>query len=99
MNIGVSPDGSTNFAPLGYDKYVQQTFGNKSFLLNAVNYLCDDEGLMELRSRVFKIRLLDKVRLKEEKLKWQFINVFIPLCIIAVFGAVFVYLRRRKFRC
>lgn len=94
-----SSNGSVNFAPLGYDKYVQQTFGNKSFLLNAVNYLCDDEGLMELRSRVFKIRLLDKVRLKEEKFKWQFLNVFVPMCIIAVFGLVFVYLRRRKFRC
>jgi len=87
------------YMPLGYDRYSQQTFGNKDLLLNAVNYLCDDDGLMELRSRVFKIRLLDKVRMKEEKLKWQMLNVLIPILFISLFGALFVYIRRRKYRC
>ncbi|HLN73113.1 MAG TPA: gliding motility-associated ABC transporter substrate-binding protein GldG, partial [Prolixibacteraceae bacterium] len=89
--------GQPEFMPLGYDQYSQQTFGNKAFLLNAINYLCDDQGLMELRSRVFKIRLLDKVRLREEKTSWQVINVIIPLLLIALFGAVFIYFRRRKY--
>ncbi|HZL09358.1 MAG TPA: gliding motility-associated ABC transporter substrate-binding protein GldG [Prolixibacteraceae bacterium] len=91
--------GVPEFMPLGYDRYSQQTFGNKAFLFNAVNYLCDDNGLMELRSRVFKIRLLDKVRVKESKLKWQMLNVLSPLILIVLFGAVFVYIRRRKYRC
>lgn len=90
--------GSPEFLDLGYDQYSKQTFGNKELLMNAVNYLCDDEGLMELRSRVFKIRLLDKVRMKEEKLFWQLVNVVIPLLLIALFGVVFIYLRRRRFR-
>jgi ABC-2 type transport system permease protein len=85
------------YMPLGYDRYSKQTFGNKALLLNAVNYLCDDEGIMELRSRVFKLRLLDKVRLKEGKLMWQMINVVFPLILISVFGAVYVILRRRKY--
>jgi len=91
--------GYPEFMPLGYDQYSKQTFGNKDFLLNAVNYLCDDQGLMELRSRVLKIRLLDKVRIREEKTFWQILNVLIPLLLIALFGGVYGYVRRRKYKC
>jgi ABC-2 type transport system permease protein len=91
--------GVPEYMPLGYDRFSKQTFGNKALLLNAVNYLCDDEGLMELRSRVFKIRLLDKVRLKEGKLMWQLLNVLFPILLISAFGAVYVYVRRRKYKC
>ena len=86
------------YMPLGYDRFSKQTFGNKELLLNAVNYLCDDNGLMELRSRVFKICLLDKVRLKEGRLTWQVINVILPLILIALFGLVYVYVRRRRYK-
>ena len=92
-------NGVPEFLEMGYDQYSKQTFGNEELLMNAVNYLSDDEGLMELRSRTFTIRLLDKVRMKEEKLKWQLINVLVPLLLISAFGAVYVYLRRRKYRC
>ena len=92
-------NGSPEYMPMGYDRYSKQTFGNKDLLLNSVNYLTDDEGLMELRSRVFKIRLLDKVRMKEGKLMWQLINVLVPLALISAFGAVYVYVRRRKYKC
>jgi len=85
------------FMPLGYDQFSQQTFGNKAFLLNSINYLCDDQGLMELRSRIFKIRLLDKVRLREEKTMWQVVNVMIPLLLITLFGTLYIYIRRRKY--
>ncbi len=90
-------DGKPDFLPLGYDRNSQQTYGNKDFILNAVNYLCDDGGLMELRSRVFKIRLLDKVKIKESKTTWQLVNVAIPLVLISLFGAGYVYVRRRKY--
>lgn len=91
--------GKPEFRPLGYDRYSKQIFGNKPFLLNAVNYLCDDVGLMELRARSFQIRLLDKVRIKEEKLRWQLLNVLAPLLLIALFGAVYLYIRRRRYKC
>ena len=91
--------GIAEYMPMGYDQYSQQTFGNKDFLLNAVNYLCDDQGLMELRSRVFKIRLLDKVRIREQKTFWQMLNVLMPLALIALFGVVYVYIRRRRYKC
>lgn len=91
--------GVPEYMPLGYDRFSKQTFGNKALLLNAVNYLCDDEGLMELRSRVFKIRLLDKVRLKEGKLTWQLLNVLFPILLISAFWTVYEYVRRRKYKC
>ncbi len=90
--------GVPEFMPLGYDRTSKQTFGNKAFLMNAVNYLCDDQGLMELRSRVFKIRLLDKVRIQEEKTFWQLLNVLMPMVLIALFGAVYIFVRNRKYK-
>ncbi len=83
--------------PLGFDRYSQQTFGNKEFLVNAINYLCDETGIMSLRSRVFKIRLLDKVKIREQRLFWQLLNVVLPLVLISTFGLIFNLLRRRKY--
>jgi hypothetical protein len=48
--------------PLGYDQYTTNTYGNKEFIENAVSYLVDGEGLIDIRSREFKIRLLDPQR-------------------------------------
>ena len=83
--------------PLGYDKNSNITFGNKEFLVNAVHYLCDDSGLMELRSRTMQMRLLDKVKLREQKLFWQLINVALPVVLILSGGLLFWFLRRRKY--
>ncbi|MCW0482997.1 gliding motility-associated ABC transporter substrate-binding protein GldG [Gaoshiqia sediminis] len=91
-------NGQTQTRPLGYDNFSQQTFGNKEFLVNAVNYLCDDTGIMSLRSRVFKLRLLDKVKVREEKFFWQLLNLLAPLALISLFGLIFNFVRKRKYR-
>ncbi len=83
--------------PLGYDKYTQQSFGNKDFIMNAINYLCDDSGLISARSRELKLRLLDVTRVKTEKLKWQMINTILPILMVLLFGFVQYYLRRRRY--
>jgi len=83
--------------PLGYDKNSNITFGNKEFLVNAVHFLCDDSGLMELRSRTMQIRLLDKMKLREQKAFWQLINVVLPVMLILSGGLLFRILRRRKY--
>ena len=83
--------------PLGYDKVSNITFGNKEFLVNAVHYLCDDSGLMELRSRTVQMRLLDKVKLREQKLFWQLVNVVLPVFLILAGGLIFWLLRRRRY--
>jgi len=90
-------DGKYAPLPLGYDKVSNITFGNKEFLVNAVHYLCDDSGLMELRSRTMQMRLLDKVKLREQKLFWQLFNVFLPVALILFGGIMFWFLRRRKY--
>ena len=65
--------------PLGYDRYTQETFGNKDFILNAVNYLCDNSGLMSVRSRELKLRMLDKTKTENYKLMLQIINTIITV--------------------
>ena len=82
---------------LGYDRYARQTYGNRNFLLNCVDYLCDDSGWMELRAREVKLRLLNKTKIRSERLLWQSINLLLPLFLLFVFGTVRFYIRRRKF--
>ncbi|MEK6614566.1 MAG: gliding motility-associated ABC transporter substrate-binding protein GldG, partial [Bacteroidota bacterium] len=74
--------------PLGYDIYSKQTYGNKNFILNAVNHLCDDSGLLEVRSRELKLRMLDRKKVTEEKFKWQAMNTALPILLVIVFGIV-----------
>ncbi|MDP4206009.1 MAG: gliding motility-associated ABC transporter substrate-binding protein GldG, partial [Bacteroidota bacterium] len=83
--------------PLGYDRFSQQTFGNKDFYVNAVNYLCDDSGIMELRSRTVVLRLLDKVKVEESKLIWQLINVLVPALAFILFGLIYNFIRVRRY--
>ena len=84
--------------PLGYDRYAKSVlYDNKEFLLNAVDYLLDDTGVIELRNKNLKINLLDKKRAFEERTFWQFINIALPLFILTIFGCVFHYLRKRKY--
>ncbi len=83
--------------PLGFDRNTQQTFANKKFLLNCVNYLLDDEGMLQLRSREVKLRLLDRKKALAQRAKWQVINVAGPLAAILLFGVVQHYIRKRRF--
>ncbi|MFD0962583.1 gliding motility-associated ABC transporter substrate-binding protein GldG [Pseudofulvibacter geojedonensis] len=82
---------------LGFDKYTGQTYGNKEFLENAVNYLLDDTGLLKVRNKEVKIPQLDVERIASEKRKWQIINMVIPLILLAVFGFVYNYIRKKKY--
>ena len=82
---------------LARDKWTDEQFGNKEFLLNAVDYLLDDNGLIELRNKNIQINLLDKKRAYQEKTYWQFINIALPLLILTTFGFIFHYLRKRKY--
>ena len=83
--------------PLGFDRYTNQQFGNKDFVLNAMNYLCDDSGLLSVRSRDVKLRTLDTARVDNEKLKWQLVNTIVPILLVLFFAVVQGYLRRRRY--
>lgn len=83
--------------PLGYDQYTGQEYGNSDFLMNAVDYMLDESGLISIRSRELKIRLLDLNRVSAEKLYWQLLNTLTPLILVLLFGVVYAFIRKRKF--
>ncbi len=83
--------------PLGYDQYTQNTYGNKEFIENAISYLVDGEGLIDIRSREFKIRLLDPQKITTQRLRWQLVNIFIPVGIVVIFGIVMALIRKKKY--
>lgn len=83
--------------PLGFDRYMNQQFGNKDFILNAVLYLADNEGWMELRNRTLKLRLLNKQISNNERLFWQVVNIACPLILLLIFGISYQIIRKRKY--
>jgi ABC-2 type transport system permease protein len=83
--------------PLGYDRYTNQSFGNKILILNCIDYLADDSGIMQLRSKHFQLRLLNKAKIKSHRLKWQVINMGLPVLFIILFGMVYNYVRKQKY--
>lgn len=82
---------------LAIDKWTQQRFGNKDFLLNTIDYLLDDSGLIELRNKSVKINLLNKKKAFKERYFWQFLNIIVPLSLLAFFGLGFNYYRKKKY--
>ncbi|MBP9152708.1 MAG: gliding motility-associated ABC transporter substrate-binding protein GldG [Flavobacteriales bacterium] len=95
MRNHINPDGT--YLPCGFDQYTSQQFGNKTFLLNAINYLCDDMSLTSIRSRALEIRLLDRKKAEAERSKWQIINVAIPIGLVLLFGFINAYFRKKRF--
>lgn len=83
--------------PLGYDRYTQQQFGNKNFIMNCMNYLLDDSGLIAVRTRDIQIRLLDKTIVQESKLKWQLICILSPILMIILYGIFSTWMRKNKY--
>ncbi|MBO4741569.1 MAG: gliding motility-associated ABC transporter substrate-binding protein GldG [Bacteroidales bacterium] len=80
--------------PLGYDNYTRTMYANKNLILNAVNYLCGDEDVLQLRSREIKLRKLDPMSVKENRLRYQLINIIVPILILVLAGAVILLVRR-----
>ena len=83
--------------PVGYDHYTQTIYANKSFILNAVDYLTGGEGFIASRSRDVKMRKLDVMKVKEQRTLYQVFNVVLPSLLILLVGVVIVVLRRRRF--
>ena len=85
------------FYALGFDKYTQTMYGNRAFILNAVNYLCDDSGLLNVRSKEFKIRLLDQPKVNKHRYYWQVLNNALPILLVFLFGIGFFYWRKKRY--
>lgn len=83
--------------PLGFDRFTNQMYGNKPFVMNAVDYLLDETGLMPVRSKQITLRMLDMKKVKAEKGRWQLLNTVIPILLIVLFGIFQHYWRRRRY--
>jgi len=83
--------------PLGYNKYTRESFGNRDFILNCIDYMCDETGLIQVRSRELKLRLLDKTIITKDKFMIQLINTGLPILLVICFGIVQGIIRKRKY--
>ncbi len=83
--------------PLNLDKWTNQAYGNSDFLLNTVQYLLDDSGILKLRSKNLQIQFLDKEKVFSERTYWQIFNIISPLALLGIFGLVFQYVRKKKY--
>ena len=83
--------------PLGYDNYEKRQYGNKDFILNSIDYLLEEDALIEVRTRELKMRLLDVQKINKERRFWQLINLLIPIALILIFGFIKQYLRKKKY--
>ncbi|RYJ36649.1 Gliding motility ABC transporter auxiliary component-like protein [Flavobacterium anhuiense] len=82
---------------LGYDQRTGNLYDNKDFIMNCINYLLDDTGLINIRSKDVELPLLDKEKVYESYTQTQVITIGVPILILTVFGLVFTFVRKRKY--
>ena len=88
---------SQEIYPLGFDRYTNQMYGNKVFLMNAIDYLLDDAGLINVRSKQITLRMLDGKKVSEQRSRWQALNLGLPVVLLLIFGFGRNQWRKRKY--
>lgn len=83
--------------PMGYDRYNQIQFSNRDFIANALLWLTDSEGLIQLREKTVALRLLNDKRAHDERARVQTISTISPIAILALLGGVIWIIRKRKY--
>ncbi|AUD05082.1 gliding motility-associated ABC transporter substrate-binding protein GldG [Spirosoma pollinicola] len=83
--------------PLGFDRFTRNTFANKDFALNAIDYLVDPNGVIAARSRTVTLRPLDKIKVDANRTGWQLLNLLGPLALVGIVGFVWQVVRRRRY--
>jgi gliding-associated putative ABC transporter substrate-binding component GldG len=84
--------------PMGMNAYTKYQYANREFIQNCIEYLVDESGILETRSKDYTLRLLDKKKLEEGKTRWQLINILVPVLLILLFGALYQWLRKRRYQ-
>ncbi len=83
--------------PLGFDRYTRNTYANKDFALNAIDYLIDPNGVIAARSRSVTLRPLDKIRVDANRTGLQLLNLLGPLALVGLIGFVWQVVRRSQY--
>ncbi|MET0242904.1 MAG: gliding motility-associated ABC transporter substrate-binding protein GldG [Flavitalea sp.] len=94
-NVFTQKDGPLS---MGENQFTGYKFANQDFILNCVEYLTNPSGILEARGKDFTLRLLDPKLVDSDKGFWQVINIAVPMAIIVIFGAVYQFIRRRKYQ-
>ena len=82
---------------LGYDKWTNNLYANKEFMMNCVNYLLDDNGLINIRSKEVDLPILDKEKVYANYTYSQVLTLGVPIVILALFGLIFTFIRKKKY--
>lgn len=83
---------------MGFNQFTQQTYANKDFFLNCLEYLVNPSGILEARSKDFTLRLLDPKKVEDDKIRWQLMNIAVPVIMVVIFGFIYQSLRRKKYQ-
>ena len=83
--------------PLGFDRFTRNTYANKDFALNAIDYLVDPNGVIAARTRTVTLRPLDKIRVAANRTGWQLLNLLGPLALVGLVGGVWQLVRRQRY--
>ena len=86
-----------NPLPIGEDPFNNTQYANRQLLQNAVNYLLEPDGIMATRTKTLQIRPLNKLKVREEKVKWQLINTIAPVAFFIFLGLLWAYFRKKRF--
>lgn len=82
---------------MGYWRFTQTRFANKEFILNCIEYLTDNSGLLEARSKEVVLRKLDGKRVTKEKTTWRIVNIAIPVLLVLIFASAYIFFRKRRY--
>jgi len=83
--------------PWGYDPFLEQYFSNKDFVLNILDYMTSKDNLISLKKKTVQVRLLNKIKVEEERLKWQIINILLPLMLLTLTGVFWNRYYKKKY--
>jgi gliding-associated putative ABC transporter substrate-binding component GldG len=82
---------------MGTNMYTKQQYANREFLLNSLEYMVDQSGILETRGKDFTLRLLDKTKFEDNKSFWQILNIVVPALVVMFFIALYQYFRKMKY--
>lgn len=83
--------------PMGMNMYTRQQYANREFILNTLEYLVGNMGILETRGKDYTLRLLDKAKYEDSKSRWQLVNIVVPVVLVMLFIAVYQYMRKKKY--